>query len=68
MPEPRYAVYKDEKWLFTDDLDMIREVFGIEVPKKPYPCPKCGSNNIYFHWKKKQSECLQCKYKWKAET
>jgi hypothetical protein len=46
MSEPKYQIYKDGKWLYTDDPNMVREVFGVEIPKKPYPCPKCGSNNI----------------------
>ena len=67
MSGPKYQIYKDGKWLYTDDPNMVREILGVELPKKPYPCPKCGSNNIYYDYKKEESECLNCKHKWKAE-
>lgn len=65
--ESKYCVYYEGKWLYTDDLNAVREILGVEVPKKPYPCPKCGSTNVLYDASKRESECLKCKHKWKAE-
>lgn len=36
-------------------------------PKAAYPCPKCGSENVRYDYKKAESECLVCHNVWKAD-
>jgi len=46
---------------------MYSERINVSEIGKPYPCPRCGSSNIRYDYKKGQSECLQCKNVWKAD-
>jgi hypothetical protein len=34
----------------------------------PYPCPKCGSNNVSYDCKIRESKCSNCKHTWKADN
>jgi len=52
--------------LLLRQKNLEKRVTDLE-PKKPFPCPKCGSTNVYYDNNKKESVCLKCKYKWKVE-
>jgi len=75
-PEEKVEKMSNEEFkkLFIEKLESLDKnikqladsLARIEVPKKPYPCPECGSTNVFYDAGKEESKCLNCKHIWKA--